>query len=66
MGEGPLTIMDGVEGIAFINTKHGNLTEEPPDIGLNLVSGSTITGLGGSKTWKAHGLKEDLYNSMYK
>jgi len=58
--------MGGVEGIAFINSKYGNVSEEQPDIGLNLVSGSTITGLGGFKTWKAHGLKEFFYDSMYK
>ncbi|XP_060857130.1 glucose dehydrogenase [FAD, quinone]-like [Metopolophium dirhodum] len=64
--KGLLTIMGGVEGMAFINSKHGNLTKEQPDIVLNLVSGSTMTGLGGFKTWKAHGLKENFYDSMYK
>jgi len=58
--------MGGVEGMAFINTKRGNLSKDQPDIGLNFVSGSTVTGLGGFKKWKAHGLKEFFYNSMYK
>jgi len=58
--------MGGVEGMAFINSKHGNLSKEQPDIVLNLVSGSTMTGLGGFKTWKAHGLKDNFYDSMYK
>ncbi|XP_060859346.1 glucose dehydrogenase [FAD, quinone]-like [Metopolophium dirhodum] len=66
MRKGLLTIMAGVEGLAFINSKHGNLSTEQPDIGLNLVSGSTITGLGGNNTWKAHGLKDSFYDSMYK
>lgn len=66
MREGLLTIMGGVEGMAFINSKHGNLSEEQPDIGLNLVSGSTVTGLGEFKTWKAQGLKDVFYDSMYK
>jgi len=64
--KGLLTIMAGVEGMAFINSKNGNLSVEQPDIGLNLVSGSTITGLGGNNTWKAHGLKDFFYDSMYK
>jgi len=65
-GKGPLTVMGGVEGMAFINSKYGNLSEEQPDIGLNFVSGSTITGIDGFKTWKAQGLKEFFYTSMYK
>ncbi|XP_008185220.1 glucose dehydrogenase [FAD, quinone]-like [Acyrthosiphon pisum] len=64
---GVLTIMGGVEGLAFINSRPGgNLSKHQPDIGLNLVSGSTVTGLNGFKTWKAHGLKESYYDSMYK
>jgi len=58
--------MGGVEGMAFINSKYGNLSKEQPDIGLNFVSGSTISGNGGFKTWKAHGLKKIFYDSMYK
>ncbi|XP_001947912.2 glucose dehydrogenase [FAD, quinone]-like [Acyrthosiphon pisum] len=65
MRQGLLTIMAGVEGMAFINS-HGNISVEQPDIGLNLVSGSTITGLCGNNTWKAHGLKDCFYDSMYK
>lgn len=63
---GPLTVMGGVEGMAFIDSKYGNQSEDEPDIGLNFVSGSTITGISGFKTWKAHGLKETFYKSMYK
>jgi len=59
--------MGGVEGMAFINSKYGNLSEEQPDwTGLNLVSGSTISGIGGFEMWKAHGLKQLFYDSMYK
>jgi len=36
--------MGGVEGMAFINSKYGNLSDDEPDIGLNFVSGSTIAG----------------------
>eukprot|EP00102_Acyrthosiphon_pisum_P027932 XP_016665142.1 PREDICTED: glucose dehydrogenase [FAD, quinone]-like [Acyrthosiphon pisum] len=65
-GEGPLTVMGGIEGMAFINTKSSNLSEDKPDIGLNIMSGSSVSGIGGINTWKAHGLKEMFYQSMYK
>jgi len=58
--------MGGVEGMAFINTLSSNLSEDQPDIGLNIMSGSSVSGIGGIKTWKAHGLKEMFYQSMYK
>jgi len=58
--------MGGIEGMAFINSKSGNLSEDQPDIGLNIMSGSTVSGTGGIKIWKAHGLKEMYYQSMYK
>eukprot|EP00102_Acyrthosiphon_pisum_P005117 XP_001949407.2 PREDICTED: glucose dehydrogenase [FAD, quinone]-like [Acyrthosiphon pisum] len=66
MGEGPLTVMGGIEGMAFINTISGDLSEDLPDIQLNIMSGSSVSGIGGIKTWKAHGLKEMFYQSMYK
>ncbi|CAH1731842.1 unnamed protein product [Aphis gossypii] len=65
MGEGPLTIMGGVEGLAFINTKYANLSFDQPDIGLQFMSGSTNSD-SGVPLWKAHGLKEEIYNSIYK
>jgi len=57
--------MGGVEAMAFINTISRNLSEDQPDIGLNLMSGSSVSGIGGIKTWKAQGLKEWFYHTMY-
>lgn len=42
MGDGPLTVMGGVEGLAFINTKYANQTEDFPDIEFHFVSGSIL------------------------
>ncbi|XP_060858928.1 glucose dehydrogenase [FAD, quinone]-like [Metopolophium dirhodum] len=64
LGDGPLTVMGGVEGLAFINTKYANLSADTPDIELHFISGSTNSD-GGAQLWKAHGLKEELYKSVY-
>lgn len=64
MGDGPLTVMGGVEGLAFINTKYANLSADRPDIELHFISGSTNSD-GGVQLWKAHGLKEELFKSVY-
>lgn len=64
MGDGPLTVMGGVEGLAFINTKYANHSVDQPDIELHFVSGSTNSD-GGVQLWKAHGLKEEFYKSVY-
>lgn len=64
MGDGPLTVMGGVEGLAFINTKHANHSVDQPDIELHFVSGSTNSD-GGVQLWKAHGLKESFYKTVY-
>lgn len=64
MGDGPLTVMGGVEGLAFINTKYANDSVDHPDIELHFVSGSTNSD-GGVQLWKAHGLKESFYKAVY-
>lgn len=64
MGDGPLTVMGGVEGLAFINTKYANHSVDQPDIELHFVSGSTNSD-GGVQLWKAHGLKEEFYKTVY-
>ncbi|XP_026678731.1 glucose dehydrogenase [FAD, quinone] [Diaphorina citri] len=64
MGNGPLTVMGGVEGLAFVNTKYANETEDWPDIELHFISGSTSSD-GGNQIRKAHGLREDFYDEVY-
>jgi len=39
-GRGPLTILGGVEGVAWVNTKYANATDDFPDIEFHFVAGS--------------------------
>lgn len=63
MGSGPLTVMGGVEGLAFVNTKYANASHDWPDIELHFISGSTSSD-GGNQIRKAHGLREDFYDEV--
>lgn len=42
MGEGPLTIPGGVEGLGFINTKFANSSDDFPDIEYFFVAGIPV------------------------
>lgn len=63
-GGGPLTIMGGVEGLAFVNTKYQNASEDFPDIEFHFVSGSTHSD-GGTQLKKAHGLTDAFYRRVF-
>ncbi|XP_073985159.1 glucose dehydrogenase [FAD, quinone]-like [Rhodnius prolixus] len=63
-GDGPLTVLGGVEGLAFVNTKYANRTEDFPDIEFHFVSGSTSSD-GGAQLWKAHGITEQFYKEVF-
>lgn len=39
IGDGPLTIMGGVEGLGFVKTKYANASEDFPDIQFHFISG---------------------------
>lgn len=64
MGDGPLTIMGGVEGLAFVNTKYVNASDDYPDIEFHFISGSTNSD-SGAQLKKAHGLRDDFYNRVF-
>lgn len=64
-GGGPLTIMGGVEGLAFVNTKYANASDDFPDIEFHFVSGSTHSDAG-AQIKKAHGLSDDFYDRVFK
>lgn len=64
LGQGPLTILGGVEGLAFVKTKYANQTEDVPDIEFHFVSGSTNSD-GGNHLRKAHGLTEQFYDTVF-
>ncbi|XP_055845345.1 glucose dehydrogenase [FAD, quinone] [Episyrphus balteatus] len=63
-GQGPLTILGGVEGLAFVNTKYANKSLDWPDIEFHFVSGSTNSD-GGSQLRKAHGLTDKFYGTVF-
>jgi choline dehydrogenase-like flavoprotein len=63
-GQGPLTIMGGVEGLAFVNTKYVNASDDYPDIEFHFVSGSTNSD-GGAQLRKAHGITESFYSRVF-
>ncbi|XP_065205514.1 glucose dehydrogenase [FAD, quinone]-like [Planococcus citri] len=64
MGDGPLTVLGAVEGLAFVSTKYMNGTEDYPDIEFHFISGSTNSDEG-DQIRKAHGLREDFYKAVY-
>lgn len=65
LGEGPLTIMGGVEGLAFVNTKYVNASDDFPDIEFHFISGSTNSD-GGEQIRKIHGLKDTFYDAVFR
>ncbi|XP_038217471.1 glucose dehydrogenase [FAD, quinone]-like isoform X2 [Zerene cesonia] len=65
LGEGPLTIMGGVEGLGFVNTKYVNASDDFPDIEFHFISGSTNSD-GGEQLRKVHGLTEKFYDAVFR
>ncbi|XP_014203584.1 glucose dehydrogenase [FAD, quinone] [Copidosoma floridanum] len=63
-GTGPLTVLGGVEGLAFVNTKYANASADFPDIELHFVSGSTNSD-GGRQIRKIHGLTGRFYDAVF-
>lgn len=63
-GTGPLTVLGGVEGLAFVNTKYANVTDDFPDIELHFISGSTNSD-GGRQIRKVHGLTQHFYDAVF-
>ncbi|KAK2580030.1 hypothetical protein KPH14_012317 [Odynerus spinipes] len=64
LGDGPLTVLGGVEGLAFVNTKYVNATEDFPDIELHFVSGS-INSDGGRQIRKIDGVTKLFYDAVF-
>lgn len=60
---GPLTSSVGLETVAFITTKYGNVTDDWPDIEFMLTSASTNSD-GGTNVKRAHCLTDEFYNEV--
>ncbi|XP_023241593.1 glucose dehydrogenase [FAD, quinone]-like [Centruroides sculpturatus] len=63
-GKGPWTLSNGLEGIAFINTRYSNISQDFPDIQIHFSSGS-ISSDGGSVQKEAIGLEEKVWKNYY-
>jgi choline dehydrogenase-like flavoprotein len=63
-GSGPLTVLGGVEGLAWIPTKFTNRSKDWPDIEFHFVSGSPASD-GGRQIRKAHGISDTMWQ-MYR
>lgn len=64
-GSGPLTTLGGVEGVAFVNTKFANISNDYPDIEFHFVSGTHASDEGDQLRY-AFGLKDELYKEYFK
>lgn len=63
-GSGPLTVLGGVEGLAWVPTKFTNRSLDWPDIEFHFVSGSPASD-GGRQIRKAHGISDAMWQ-MYR
>ncbi|XP_022254991.1 glucose dehydrogenase [FAD, quinone]-like [Limulus polyphemus] len=64
-GKGPLTILGGVEGLGFINTKFANVTDDYPDIEIHFLSGSVVSDL--EVAFRANqGITDEIWEGVYK
>ena len=63
-GAGPLTSLGGVEGLAWINTKFANKSEDRPDLEIMFVSGSIVADSGTVKT--VQGVTDRVFDNLYR
>lgn len=60
---GPMTT-PGIEGLAFLNTKYANKSGDYPDVQFHFAPSSVNS--DGEQIRKITGLKDQVYNTMYK
>ena len=63
-GAGPLTSLGGVEGLAWINTKFANRSEDRPDLEIMFVSGSIVADSGTVKTVQR--VTDRVFDNLYR
>lgn len=61
---GPLTSLGGVEGLAFVNTKYAPKHGLHPDVQFHFAPSSVNS--DGEQIRKITGIRDSLYNTMYK
>ncbi|XP_046455615.1 glucose dehydrogenase [FAD, quinone]-like [Daphnia pulex] len=60
-----MSLLGGVEGLGFINSKYAKAEADYPDIQLHFGSGSEISDDGSSLRY-AHGFTDEVWNAYYK
>ncbi|KAK4014874.1 hypothetical protein OUZ56_027384 [Daphnia magna] len=60
-----MSLLGGVEGVAFVNSKYADATDDWPDIQLHFGSGSDISDDGAAIRY-AHGTTDEVWNEYYK
>ncbi|XP_063628496.1 glucose dehydrogenase [FAD, quinone]-like [Cydia splendana] len=63
-GKGPMTILGGVEGLAFVNTKYANASDDFPDIEFHFLTRVTSNDRG-RKLRSIQGIPEDFFNAVF-
>nr|XP_033329051.1 glucose dehydrogenase [FAD, quinone]-like [Megalopta genalis] len=61
---GPMT-SPGIEGLAFVNSKYADPSADHPDIQFHFAA-SSVNSDGGDQIKKILGLRDRVYNTMYK
>lgn len=64
LGSGPLTTFGGVEGIAFVNTRYANASDDWPDVQFQFVSGSYASD-GGDHLRHTVGFRQEYWTDYY-
>lgn len=64
LGIGPLTMLGGLDGIGFINTKYANASDDFPDVEIHFIP-SCPSSDGGESVRKAMNLKSALFQKVY-
>ncbi|GFW83973.1 alcohol dehydrogenase [Trichonephila clavipes] len=64
MGKGPLTILGGAEGLAFVNTPYANKSDDWPDIEIHFISSSPSSDEGVSIR-RIMGLNDESFKAVY-
>ncbi|XP_067122989.1 glucose dehydrogenase [FAD, quinone]-like [Centruroides vittatus] len=63
-GVGPLTNLGGVDGLGFINTRYGNVTDDWPDVQVLFVPSSPVAD-GGETVRKIMGISNKMWWQVY-
>lgn len=64
LGIGPLTMLGGLDGLGFINTKYANKSDDWPDVEIHFIP-SCPSSDGGESVRKNMGLKDELFLQVF-